>query len=168
MSDPYESAPPFQPPPAPKKRSVGKIIAIVAGAVVLTVVLFVVGLVLLVNESTGDAQKVSDEFVAAVQANDGPRAYALTGAAFREATTEEQLSELVGRISALVTKDEVSPSGKAINASTSSGKIAVFTYTIKGNNRADLYFKTQVRDEDDGWKVFNFRSSETELDTDVE
>ncbi len=165
---PQQQAPPYQPPPPRPKRRVGKIIAIVAGAMILTLIVLIGGIFLLVNESTGDAQKVSDDFIAAVQANDGARAYGLTGPAFREATTEAQLSELLGQISPLVAKDKVSPSGKAINASTNNGKIAVFTYQLKGNNRADVYFKTQIRDEDDGWKVMNFRSSETELDTDVE
>jgi hypothetical protein len=167
---PQEPAPQPQwaPPPPRKKRRVGRIIAIVAGAMVLTLIVIVVGLFLLVNESTEDAQQVSDDFVAAVQANDGPRAYALTGPAFREATTEAQLSELLGQLSSLVAKDKVSPSGKAINASTDSGKIAVFTYTLKGTSGSNVYFKTQIRDEDSGWKVMNFRSSETELDTDVE
>ena len=164
---PFQFPPPQEQPPR-KKRSVGKIIAIVAGAMVLTLILLVVGIVLLVNQSTEDAQKVSDEFVTHVQNNDGAKAYALTGEAFRGATTEAQLSELLGNLSSLVTKDAVSPSGKAINASTDSGKIAVFTYTLKGNGRGDVYFKTQVRDEDGGWKVMNFRSSETALDTDVE
>jgi hypothetical protein len=173
MSDAHEpapprQAPPYQPPPPRPKRRVGKIVAIVAGAMILTLIVLIGGIFLLVNESTEDAQKVSDDFVAAVQANDGARAYGLTGPAFREATTQAQLSELIGQLSSLVAKDKVSPSGKAINASTESGKIAVFTYALKGNARGNVFFKTQMRDEDDGWKVMNFRSSESPLDTDVE
>lgn len=164
---PFQFPPPQEQPPK-RKRSVGKIIAIVAGAMVLSLILLVVGIVLLVNGSTEDAQKVSDEFVTHVQNNDGAKGYALAGAAFRGATTEAQLSELFGTLAPLVTKDKASPSGKSINASTESGKIAVFTYTLKGNGRGDVYFKTQVRDEDGGWKIMNFRSSETALDTDVE
>ncbi len=163
----FQFPPPQEQPPRPKRR-VGRIIAIVVGVMVLSLVVLIGGLFLLVNESTEDAQVVSDEFVTAVQNNDGAKAYSLTSPAFREATTEAQLSELLGTISPLVTKDAVSPSGKAISTSTDSGTIAVFTYTLQGNGRGNVYFKTQIRDEDDGWKVFNFRSSETELDTDVE
>ena len=99
----------------------------------------------------------------------GPSAaYALTGPSFRAATTEAQLSELVQRLSTLVTKDERSPDAKAITASTSNGKIAVFTYTMDGTSGSPVYFKTQIRDEDGRWRVMNFRNSETKLTTDVE
>src|SRR5262245_21491763 len=130
----------FSPPPAPpqKKRRWGLIIGIVVAAIVAVIVLFIVGAVLLFNSSTKDAQKVSDQFVTAVQAGDGAKAYALTGPAFREATTEDQLSQLVQQLSTLVTKDKVSPDGKAISASTENGKIAVFTYTLKGTNGGSI------------------------------
>jgi len=145
-----------------------KIVLIVVGSAVALGVAVIVGLVLLVSNSTGDAQKVSDQLVTAVQNGDGKAAYVLTGPSFRKATTEAQLSELVTRLSSLVTKDKVSPKGKAINASTNNGKIAVFTYTMKGTSGSPIYFKTQIRDEDGRWQVMNFRSSETELGTDVE
>ena len=161
-------APMYTQPPAPPKRRWGRIIAIVVAAVVALIIVFVVAVVFLVNESTEDAQKVSDQLVTAVQTGDGAAAYALTGPAFREATTEAQVNELVQRLSTLVTKDKTSPSGKAISASTENGKIAVFLYTMKGTSGSPVYFKTQIRDEDGRWQVMNFRSSETELTTDVE
>jgi hypothetical protein len=171
MTAPHEPAPapPFTPPPAPpKKRRWGLIIGIVVAAIVAIIVVIGVGAFLLVNESTKDAQKVSDQFVAAVQAGDGAKAYSLTGPAFRAATKEDQLDQLVQQLSTLVTKDKVSPNGKAISASTENGKIAVFTYTLKGTGGASIYFKTQIRDEDGGWQVMNFRSSEKKLDTEIE
>lgn len=158
----------LSPPAPPKKRRTGRIILIVVVSVIALIVLLFGALFLFVSESTKDAQKVSDQLVTAVQAGDGKAAYALTGPAFRKATTEAQLSELVTRLSSLVTKDTVSPSGKSINASTESGKIAVFTYTMKGTSGKPVYFKTQIRDEDGGWQVMNFQSSETALTTDVE
>ena len=57
-------------------------------AVIALIVVLGVGIFLLVNESTEDAQKVSDQLVTAVQSGDGAAAYALTGPAFRAATTE--------------------------------------------------------------------------------
>jgi hypothetical protein len=145
-----------------------KIVLIVVAAVIAVLIALGVALFVFVNESTEDAQKVSDDLVTAVQAGDGAKAYALTGPAFREATTEADMTALVKQLAPLVTKDKASPSGKAINASTANGKIAVFTYTLKGANGGSIYFKTQIRDEDGGWRVMNFRSSETELDTEVE
>jgi hypothetical protein len=161
-------APTYSQPPAPPKRRWGKIIAIVVAAVVALIIVLVVGVFLLVNESTDDAQKVSDQLVTAIQSGDGTAAYALTGPAFRAATTEAQMSELVERLSTLVNKDKSSPSGKAISVSTENGKIAVFLYTMKGTSGSPVYFKTQIREEDDRWQVMNFRSSETALTTDVE
>src|SRR4051812_1961737 len=92
-------APPFtlSPPPPPKKRRTGRIILIVVVAVIALIILLFGALFLFVNESTKDAQKVSDQLITAVQAGDGKTAYALTGPAFRAATTEAQLSELVTR-----------------------------------------------------------------------
>ena len=157
-----------QPPPAKKKGwGAGKIILLVVAIVIALVILIGGGLFLLVNESTKDAQKVSDDLVTAVQAGDGAKVWSLAGPAFRDVTTEAEVNELVQRLSQLVTKDKASPDGKAINASTDSGNVAVFTYTLKGKGRGPVYFKTQIRDED-GWKVLSFRSAETKLDTTVE
>ncbi len=161
-------APTFSQPPAPPKRRWGRIIAIVVAAIIALIIILGAAIFFLVNESTEDAQKVSDQLVTAVQTGDGAAAYALTGPSFRAATTEAQLTELVQNLSTLVTKDKSSPTGKAISASTDNGKIAVFTYTMKGTSGSNVYFKTQIRDEDGRWQVMNFRSSETELTTDVE
>jgi hypothetical protein len=160
-------APPYSQPPAPKRRW-GRIIAIVVAGVVALIIALVAAVFLLVNESTEDAQKVSDQLITAVQSGDGSAAYALTGPAFREATTEAELTEFVKGLSTLVTKDQRSPSGKAISVSSENGKIAVFIYTMKGTGGSPVYFKTQIREEDGRWQVMNFRSSETELTTDVE
>jgi uncharacterized membrane protein YvbJ len=154
-------------PPPRKKRSALKIILIVVAAVIALIVVLIVALVLFVNGSTKDAQKVSDQLVTAVQTGDTAKAYALTGPTFRAATKEADLDALVQRLSTLVTKNKVSPSGKAINASTENGKIAVFVYTMKGTSGKPVYFTAQIRDED-GWKVMNFRSSESKLTTEVE
>ena len=102
-------APTFSQPPAPPKRRWGRIIVIVVAAMVALIIIFGVAVFFLVNESTEDAQKVSDQFVTAVQNGDGAAAYALTGPAFREATTEAQVTELVQNLSTLVTKDKSSP-----------------------------------------------------------
>jgi uncharacterized membrane protein YvbJ len=155
-----------QAPPPRRKRSTLKIVLIIVAAVVAAIVVLIVALVLLVNGSTKDAQKVSDQLVTAVQTGDGAKAYALTSPTFRAATKQADLDALVKQLSTLVTKDKVSPSGKAINASTENGKIAVFVYKMKGTSGKPVYFKTQIRDED-GWKVMNFRSSESALTTEV-
>ena len=138
-------------------------------AALISVILIIgVGAFLLVNESTKDAQKVSDQLVTAVQNGDGAAAYALTGPSFRAVTTEAQLGELMTNLSALVTKDKSSANSKAISVSTGNGKIAVFLYTMKGTSGKPVYFKTQIREEEDRWQVMSFRSSESKLTTDIE
>ncbi|WP_028063184.1 Rv0361 family membrane protein [Solirubrobacter soli] len=170
MTTAPEPAPDFVQPqaPTPPKRRWGRIILIVAASVIALIVVLIVGLVLLVNSSTKDAQKVSDQLVTAIQAGDGAKAYSLTSPSFQEATTQAQVAELAQRLSKVVTAEKRSPDGKSINASTDTGKIAVFTYTMKGANGKPVYFKTQIRDEDGGWRVLSFQSSEKELNTDVE
>jgi hypothetical protein len=170
MTTAPEPAPVFPQPsaPTPPKRRWGRIILIVAASVIALIVALIVGLVLLVNTTTKDAQKVSDQLVTAIQAGDGAKAYALTSPSFQAATTQAQLDELAQRLSKLVTREAHSPDGKSINASTDTGKIAVFTYTMKGTSGKPVYFKTQIRDEDGGWRVLSFQSSEKKLTTDVE
>jgi hypothetical protein len=170
MTSAPEPAPAFPPPPAPTppKRRWGRIILIVASALIALIVALVVGVFLLVNSTTKDAQKVSDQLVTAIQAGDGAKAYALTSPSFQAATTQAQVDELAQRLSKVVTRDQRSPDGKSINAGTDTGKIAVFTYTMKGTNGKPVYFKTQIRDEDGGWRVLSFQSSEKKLNTDVE
>ena len=160
-------APAFvQPPPRPKRRR--KIILIVIAAVIALIVIGGLAIYLVVNQSTKDAQKVSDQLVAAVQKGDGAAAYALTAPSFRAATTEAQLTELVKNLSTLVTRDKSSANSKAISVSTDNGKIAVFLYTMKGTSGAPIYFKTQIREEDGRWQVMSFRSSESKLTADIE
>jgi len=79
-----------------------------------------------------------------------------------------ELTELVKGLSTLVTKDKTSPKSKSINVSTDNGKIAVFVYTMDGTSGKPVYFKTQIRDEDGTWQVMSFRSSESQLTTDIE
>ncbi len=161
-------APELPPSEAPPKRRRGKIILIVIAGVIGLIALLGVAAFVLVNQSTEDAQKVSDQLVTAVQQGDGAAAYALTGPAFREATAEPELTELVKGLSTLVTKKETSPKSKSINVSTDTGKIAVFVYTMDGTGGKPVYFKTQIREEDGQWKVMSFRSSESQLTTEVE
>ncbi len=125
------------------------------------------GAVVFVNEATEDAQRVADRFVAAVDRGDGAAAYALTAPAFREATTEAQLSGLVDQLAPLA-DGGAKVTGKSINAGTDSGKIAVLVYGLRATGGGSLSFKVQLREEDDRWQVMNFRSSRSSLSTDVE
>src|SRR5688572_10482212 len=114
MTATFEPAPSFPPPAAPAKRRWGKIVAIVAASVLAGIVALVVALMLFVNAATGDAEKVSAQLVTAIQTNDGAKAYALGGADFRAIAPEQEVKEVVAFIAPLVTREKVSPDGKAI------------------------------------------------------
>jgi hypothetical protein len=145
-----------------------KIILIVIASLVALIVMAGLGIYLLVDRSTAEAQKVSDQLIVAVQNGDGAAAYALAAPSFRAVTTEAQLGELVKTLSPLVTKDKPSTDQKSINVSTGNGKIAVFVYTMSARDGGSIYFKTQIREEGGRWQVMNFRSSLSKLNTDVE
>src|SRR5262245_46188037 len=160
-------APPYT--PQPKQRSAVKIVLIVVAVAFVAMALLIGGCFLLVNESTEDAQVVSDQLITAIQAGDGAQAWSLAGPTFRGVTTEAELTQLAQALSPLVAKGKVSPSGKLISASTDSGKVAVFVYEMEpASGDGEIWFKTQIRDEDGKWQVLSFRSSESELNTDVE
>lgn len=163
-----------QPPPAPvfvqpakRPKRARKLLLIAIAALIALAAIVGLGIYLVVDQTTEEAQKVSDQLVAAVQRGDGAAAYALTGPSFRSATTERQLSDLVKNLSTLVTQKR-SVKEKSINVSTGSGKIAVFVYTMNATGGGSIYFKTQIRKEDGRWQVMSFRSSRSELGADVE
>ena len=170
MTATFEPAPSFSvtPPPAPTKRRWGRIVLIVGGAVIALIAAFVVALVMFVNAATKDAEKVSAQLVTAIQTNDGAKAYALGGADFRAIAPEAEVKEVVGFIAPLVERGKVSPDGKAIHASTDRGKVAVFTYTLKGTSGKPVYLKTQIQEKDGRWQVLSFKTADDAFDTGVE
>src|SRR4051794_35559745 len=113
MTSAPEPAPPpptySQQPPARKKWGPLKIILLVLAILVSLIILVGGGLFLLVRESTADAQKVSDDFVTAIQQGDGAKAWSLAGPTFRGSMSQADLDALVKQLSPLVTKDPVSP-----------------------------------------------------------
>lgn len=169
MTATFEPAPSFpSPPAAAPQRRWGRIVLIVGGSVIALIAVLVTALVLFVNATTKDAQKVSDQLVTAIQTNDGAKAYALGGADFRAIAPEAEVKEVVGFIAPLVTRERVSPNGKAIHASTDRGKVAVFTYTLKGTSGKPVHLKTQIQEKGGQWRVLSFKTSDDPLDTDVE
>lgn len=169
MSISPEPAPAIAPSlPEGRPKSKRKVILIVIAALIALLIVAGLGIYLVVDKSTEEAQKVSDQLITTIQNGDGAAAYALTGPSFRAATTEAQLTELVKNISPLVTKDKPSTNQKSINVSTANGKIAVFVYKMTATAGGPIYFKTQIRDEDDRWQVMSFRSSLSPISTDVE
>jgi hypothetical protein len=152
-------------PPVPPKSGMAtwlKVVLITGGAVVVLVVLLVVGLVLLVNHTTADAVKVSNQLVADIQTDNPTAAYRLTSPAFRNVTTPTQLAQVIGTVSPAL-QGNASVSGRAIDASTGHADEAVIVYRVD-TDHGTRYIRVVLVD-DHPWQVLNFRSSSTPLST---
>jgi pyruvate dehydrogenase E2 component (dihydrolipoamide acetyltransferase) len=150
-----------------KKSSTLKIIGIVVGALMLVIIIFIVLVTVLVGSTTAAPQKQSNLFIADLQAKDATSAYPLTTSSFQAATSQEQLQSIFDQVGPVLAGTPKVTS-KEISTSTSTGKVAVFVYTIKDSSGKTYYAKTILKQDGSDWKVINFRSSATPLDTTVE
>lgn len=157
------NVPPNQ--PAPSKKRFPKWLKIVVIIVLVFIVIIVVAAVT-ATTATKAPQKVSDQFVNYVQAGDTSAAYALTSKTFQQATTQDQLDQLVKRVGPQLQGEE-KVSGRAIEKSTGVPQTAVLVYDVKTSNDTK-YIKVELQKSGDVWQVINFRSSDKPLDTTVE
>ncbi|MFZ1459092.1 MAG: hypothetical protein WAT17_04400 [Candidatus Saccharimonadales bacterium] len=151
--------------PSTKKR-IPKWLKII-GIVVAVFVVFILVVTIITVAATSAAQKVSDEFVNDLQASNTSAAYGLTAKRFQASTTEIQLDDVVQQIAPTLQGEET-VTGRAIESSSGSAQTAVLVYTIKTPASSTAYIKVELQKDDDNWRVINFRSSETPLDTEVE
>lgn len=136
-------------------------IALIAGVTVLVLIgilMFVASKV--VNNSTTDAVKVSDQLVSDVQSNKPNDLYALGTDGFKSITTENDIATLLKQVSPVL-QGEKTTTGKIVT--TTNGKTtAIVVYSIKTAN-GTKYIRVNLEKGTDGWKVLNFRSSDTPL-----
>lgn len=167
-------AQPTQPPSAsqaaynivtPPKKRIPKWLLIVGGIIVaLAAVLAVVFVV--VTNATEAPRKVSDQFVNDIQSSNTGAAYALTSKAFQQATTEEQLDQLVKKVGPALQGEETI-SGRVIKKSTAGVPSAALVYSVKTTN-GTKYMKVVLQEVDNVWQVVNFRSSDQAIDATIE
>lgn len=127
---------------------------IVAGAVVVLVVLFII-----VNMATSGVAKVSNEFLKDMQNKNADAAYSLLTKAAAAATDKDQFKKVVDQAgpilntTAKMTSKEAS--GETGNAAT--GKVV---YEIKGTDGITYDVTVNLQKEDGKWKVLNFESTQ--------
>ncbi|MGB4758444.1 MAG: hypothetical protein WBP26_00110 [Candidatus Saccharimonadales bacterium] len=160
-----QTTPPVAPQVSPAKKRFPtwlKIISIVV--VVLVAAAIIVAVV--VTGATKAPQKVSDQFVNELQAGNTSAAYALTSESFQEATSEEQLDNIIKQVSPAI-RGEEKITERFIGKTLGSPETVVLVYTINTSN-GSVYIKTQLQKNDDTWKIINFRSDDDPLEAKIE
>lgn len=167
---PGQPQPPVQPQPYQQPRprkSPAKLIMLVLGVMLVIGLLAAIFLGSLIVNNAGEAKGVSDQLVAAVQAKDGDRAYALTGPEFRKSATLDQVNALVDTVGPMTAGGTVDVVDTNLSATTENGTKAIYVYSIKKG--ADTYYLRVILDKQgDNWQVFNFRVSEDRLKAELE
>lgn len=136
-----------------KKRSVGKIIGIVIGAIVVVAV----GLTFFVNSATKAPVAASNQFLNALQAGDASTAYALFSTEAKAAVPSDQFDAAVQQVGPILNGSEKMTS-KKVNASTGSAATSEVVYEIPGTDGKTYKFTVNLTKENDTWKVLNFTS----------
>lgn len=116
--------------------------------------------------ATKEPQKISDQFVNAVQATDSSAAYALTSQSFQQATSSAQLDQVIQRVGPVLVGEE-KVSGRAIQKSAGSAQTAVIVYSVQTSNGMK-YMRVTLQKNGDAWQVVNFKSDDKPLDTKAE
>ena len=131
-----------------KRWSVKRIILIIIGVFVT----FAVALAVILNISTSAPLKVSDELMAAIQANNSTAAYELLADDLKATVDTNDLAVIVKQYSELLTgKPEVK--NKEISNGNSSSNSAKITYNITGSDNATYEFTVNLVQKNGVWKV---------------
>lgn len=162
---PTGSTEPAQVPAPPRKKRFPVWLKIIVGIVVVFAALMI-ALFILAGAVTKAPQKISDQFINDVQSANTAAAYSRTSVSFQKATTQEDLEQVITRISPLLQGEE-KISGRALEKNSGSPKTAVFVYDVSTAN-GTKYIKIVLQEDDSGWKVVNFRSSDSILEAKVE
>jgi predicted PurR-regulated permease PerM len=148
-----------------KKRRIPKWLKIV-GVIIAVIIVAIIAIVIVVSTATAAPQKVSDQFVAAIQSHNTNAAYALTSDRFQRSTPQQDLDSLLTKVSPALQGQETI-TGRSIGASTVTVQTAVFVYTIK-TSTGNAYIKTELQKSGDVWQIINFKVDSNPLNTTIE
>lgn len=107
-------------------------------------------------------QKVSDNFVADMRANNPQAAYSLASSAFKAATTESSLAQKFNQASPLLQGSQKLTS-MVVPKPTEKSAQAIYVYT--GNSSQGKIYTRVVLRKAGSWQVYNFNVSSTPLTT---
>lgn len=153
---------------SPNKKKIPKwviVVGVVATVVIISIIIFFVGISMLVNITTSNAVKVGNQFVSDIQSENSNAAFSLTSSSFRQADNETQLSQIINSVSPAL-QGTTKIIAKTINATSGTKNIAIIVYSIQ-TNAGKKYIRVLLQ-YNKTWQVLNFRSSNTPLsDTSV-
>lgn len=136
---------------------------------IVTLIIFSLLFVLLaiavsaIFSATAAPQKISDQFINDIQSGKTSAAYGLTSNSFKEATSEDQLDQLIKNIGPALQGEE-KVSGRSIETSTSSLETAILVYDVKTQSGTS-YIRVVLQKSGDNWQVVNFRADDKPLET---
>src|SRR5580704_15301791 len=107
------TSPPSATSPAPKAKKVPKWLKIV-GIIVVIFVILIIAAIIATEQGTKNAEKVSNQFVSDIQSDNAGGAYSLVTPAFKQTSSQDQLSEVFESVSAAL-QGTAKVTAKAIN-----------------------------------------------------
>lgn len=125
----------------------------VAFLVVVAAIVFAI-----VNSATSSVVKVSDQFLADLQANNPTSAYQLFSAAAKANVPEDEFPDALTALNSVLT-GKPKNTGKSVSASTTGISTAVVTYEIKNDDDKLFKITFSLVKEDGEWKINNFNST---------
>lgn len=135
-----------------KKNNIAKIIGIVIGSFIALIAIIVIT----VMTATNAPVKISDEFIANVQANNSVAAYDLMTAEAKETVTQDNFSADIARVAPILTGEPTIIS-REISAETGKASTATIVYEIQGTD-AKYEMTLNLQENDGKWQVLNFES----------
>lgn len=146
----------------PKKSHVLRNIIIIVVSLLILLVILVVGVVVFVGNATSEAVKVSDKYVSDIQTNNPEDAYNLMSSAAQQATPKSDLQTAFSQVSSVLQGDKKITARKIVKSNGAEEAIVVYSINTSSGTK---YIRVVLDKSGNEWKVLNFRSSDTALDT---
>lgn len=127
---------------------------IVAGAIVVFVILFVV-----VNLATSSVAKAGNEFLKDVQNKNVDAAYSLLTKDAMAATGKDQFTKVVNQAGPIL-NTKANMTSKEISGETGKAGTGKITYEIKGTDGITYTVTINLQKEDGKWKILGFESTQ--------
>ena len=146
--------------PAPKKKFptwLKVLLGIIAAFAILGA-----AIIIFVTMAAAAPEKVSNQGMDNIQAGNTSEFYSMTSAAFKENTSESQLTSIFAGISDPL-KGEEKIVGKYVGTSNGQNS-ASFVYQVE--NDGDKFIRITLVEVDGEWKINGFLTSETKLEAD--
>lgn len=157
-------------PPSPdvlRRRQRNRAVWIAVLSVVAVVAVSTLCIYMFVTRDVGKATSVSNDFIAALQAEDTQRAYDDGGSEFKNSTSQTQLAAVSSQLKQYIGSAHLDVL-KTYVGKTDAGTHAAIVYRAQ-NDGQDYYVRVVLdKTNQDAWQVRNFRISKSPLEAKVE